>query len=931
MAERKVINGFIVERQQDGRIVTIGPAQTAQSGNAAPAPAAAPSVVLPRSMTTDIQNKGRLADTTGQDISNKVDAAKAPAVVDSAFANAYKTKLEAGEIERRAGQMGLTPDQYAGYRDQFLQLPRMQSILENLQVRNKRDFQGMNPLEYLPLAPNTSFDAVSQGLYGPVKAAQGLTSGELNAAAEQKTQIGLLLPSASDSDATREAKLQRLEKDLRDGIAKGRTYGFRWPTTYAFEVDDPNKMLSPETEQAVADTLFDPKLSAADAAKKIYGIASPGVKPSEEDIANTVGYVERVREEMSKDGALWGGIIYRVPEAVKNDKPAPSMTDNFLSGVGDIVKGLGDTVGIVNNPLNATVNAVLGTNLSTDLGTDLREATGLPNISSPIARAINEGGSSGFGMGVLAKGGTKVATGLTKEALKRLSATPLTDTFTGATANTAAELVRQQGGGGVAQTTAALIAGVPAYGLGRATNRIVNPGEKTAVANAAERQGILTMPADVAGPFTRRVTGAAAQLPFSAAPILESAEASVKSAERAVNRNVDNLGGVLSEVEAGNLVTKTGENVQSAKILKADEMIKDVNAKAQGVAIAPTSALKVVDDEIDRLNRNPETNAAAIAELEKYRSDIAGGSVLQGIRDLKTSLNSKSYNGNIRSTVEQGRNKRIAEALDADIETSLAAAPEALDAYKSFNKFYTERAGVLDQFDSLLGTGKSGEVLLKDIESLGRGNKGGVEMLRTVLGEMKPVEANQMRATVIDRLGRQQNNSDFSANTFFTNYGEKMTDDAKDAMFGTDGLRRNLDEIATVAKEMKAAGRFANFSNSGGSVALGNLGVLSTPVLADFFMKGADGAADSLVEGLVGALVLGGTQFTAGKLLASPKFASWLARAPKSNDPLAIRNYTTKLTAIAAAQPELAPDIEAYQQTVMDATGKIKPKGALAE
>lgn len=897
------------------------------SGRTAPAPAAAPSAVLPRSMTTDIQNKGRLADTTGQNISNKVDAAAAPAVVDTAFANAYKTKLEAGEIKRRADQMGLTPEKYAEYRDGMLQLPRMQAILENLQVRNKRDFQGMNPLEYLPLSRNTSFDSVSQGLYGPVKASQGLTAGEVNAAAEQKTNIGLLLPTASDLDATRASKIQSLERDLRAGVARGQNYGFRWPTTYAFEVEDPDKMLPPEKEQQVSDTLFDPKLDARQAAQKVFEIASPGVKPSEEDIANTVGYVERVREEMSKDGALWGGIIYRVPEAVKNDKPAPSMTDNFLSGVGDIVKGLGDTVGLVNNPLNATVNAVLGTDLSTDLGTDLRKQTGLPDISGPYAKAINEGGASGLGFTGLAKGGTKFATGLTEKALKQLSATPLTDMFTGAVSNTAAEVVRQEGGGPLAQFTAALAAGVPAYMTGRATNSVVNPATKTAAGQAAERQGILMMPADAGGAMTRRVTGGAAQLPFSASPILQGAEASVNSARDAVNRNVNNLGGVLSEVEAGNLVTKTGENVLADKVVKADMMINDVNTKAQGVAIVPTNALKVVDDEIDRLNRNPNTNAAAIAELESYRADITGGSILQGVRDLKTSLSSKSFDGKLRSTTDQARNGRIAEAIDADIETSLAAAPDALDAYRKFNSYYKERAGVLDQFDSLLGTGKSGEVLLKDIESLGRGSKGGVEMLRTVFGEMKPAEANQLRATLVDRLGRQQNGSDFSASTFFTNYGEKMTNDTKDAMFGTSGLRRNLDEIATVAKEMRAAGRFANTSNSGGSVAIGsNLGILASGPAALFI-----GDAATATQAFIGVLTLGGTQYAAGKLLASPKFASWLARAPKSNDPLSIRNYATKLTAIAAAQPELAPDIEAYQQSVLDATGKMKPKGALAQ
>ena len=897
------------------------------SGRTAPAPAAAPSAVLPRSMTTDIQNKGRLADTAGQNINNQVDAAAAPAVVDTAFANAYKTKLEAGELARRASQMGLTPEKYAEYRDGMLQLPRMQSILENLQIRNKRDFQGMNPLEYLPLSQNTAFDSVAQGLYGPVKASQGLTSGEVNAAAEQKTNIGLLLPTASDLDATRESKLQSLERDLRAGVARGQNYGFRYPTTLAFQIEDPDKMFSVEKEQQMSDVLFDPKLDARQAAQKILELTAPGAKPTEADIENTLGDVTRVREEMSKDGALWGGIIYRPPDAVKNDKPAPSMTDNFLSGVGDIVKGLGDTVGIVNNPLNATVNAVLGTNLSTDTGRTMRDATGLPDISSPYAKAINEGGASALGFTGLAKTGTKFATGVVKDGLETLAATPLTDMFTGAVSNTAAEVVRQEGGGPLAQFMAALAAGVPAYMTGRATNSVVNPATKTAAGQAAENQGILMMPADAGGPMTRRVTGGMAQLPFSASPILEGADASVKSARDAVNRNVNNLGGVLSEVEAGNLVTKTGENVLADKIVKADTMINDVNNKAQGIAIVPTNALKVVDNEIDRLNRNPNTNAAAIAELESYRADITGGSVLQGVRDLKTSLSAKSFDGKLRSTADQARNGRIAEAIDADIETSLAAAPDALDAYRKFNSFYKERAGVLDQFDSLLGTGKSGEVLLKDIESLGRGSKGGVEMLRTVFGEMKPAEANQLRATLVDRLGRQQNGSDFSASTFFTNYGEKMTNDTKDAMFGTSGLRRNLDEIATVAKEMQAAGRFANTSNSGGSVNIGpNIGLLAS-IPASLYL----GEVATAMQAFVGVLSLGGAQFAAGHLLASPKFASWLARAPKSNDPLSIRNYATKLTAIAAAQPELAPDIEAYQQSVLDATGQMKPKGALAQ
>jgi hypothetical protein len=840
-------------------------------GRAAPAPSAAPSVTLPQSRTSAIQNQGRLVDTEGQVVKNKVDAATAPAVISKADADAQKAAADAAIAAQQANQFGLTPEQFLTRRDSFDKLPFFEQRLGELKTRYERDFKGISPLEYGGIrSANKEFDDASGSLRAYIAGVLGLSGQQFNTPAEQQAFIGTLLPAAGDRDGQIESKIGRLQ-DLLDNAKKaGAKYGFALP----------------EEEAELVEFTPNPDLRL-----------------------NDKGQVVNIKT----------GEIVLLPSA----DTGPSGWDNFLSGVGDIVKGVGDTVGLVTNPLNTAVNSVFGTNIGTDLGTAAREATGLPNISTPMARAINEGGASGLGFTGLARGGVKIATGLTEEALKRLSATPLTDMFTGAVGNSAAEVVRQEGGGALAQTTAALLAGAPAYGIGRATDSIVNPGPKTAAAQAAERQGILMMPADAGGPITRRVSGGAAQLPISAGPILEGAEASIKSAEKAVNRNVNNLGGVLSEVEAGKLVSTTAENVSAAKTVKSDQLITDLNAKAQGVNIAPTEATKLIDAEIDRLNRNPGTNAEAIAELETLRGDITGGQVLQGIRDLKTTLNASSYNGKIRSTPDKARNKRIAEALDADIETSLAAAPDALDAYKSFNSYYTERAGVLDQFDSLLGTGKSGEVLLKDIESLGRGNKGGVETLRTVFSEMKPADADQLRATVVDRLGRQQNNSDFSADVFFSNYGEKMTDDAKDAMFGAGGLRRNLDEIATVAKEMKAAGRFANTSNSGGAV---NIGLLSTPSAAAMFTD-----AVTATQALVGTLVMGGTQYAAGKLLASPKFASWLARAPKSNDPLAIRNYATKLTAIAAAQPELAPDIEAYQQSVLDATGKVKPKGALAE
>ena len=67
-----------------------------------------------------------------------------------------------------------------------------------------------------------------------------------------------------------------------------------------------------------------------------------------------------------------------------------ALWQGVKSGVGDIVQAVGDTAGIVGNPLNATINALTGSHLSTNLGGTARQASGLPNNPSSKASMINQ-------------------------------------------------------------------------------------------------------------------------------------------------------------------------------------------------------------------------------------------------------------------------------------------------------------------------------------------------------------------------------------------------------------------------------------------------------------------------------------------------------------------------------------------------------------
>lgn len=595
--------------------------------------------------------------------------------------------------------------------------------------------------------------------------------------------------------------------------------------------------------------------------------------------------------------------------------PAPDVqrpsefAQNFASGAGDVVEGVGDAIGLFANPINAASNAAFGTNFTTDYGHDLRTATGLPDNTPSVLKAINTAGAGALtGAGVARSLGNGL-TGAAGTILNNLGAEPIRQGIAGATAGGATELAHQGNVGPLGEMAAGLAGGLAGYGGANALLRVGAGSGPSQIAKIAARQNVDLMPQDVGGATTRRVTASAAQTPLSAEPVVNAAQRTQSQLKEAAARTGRSSGNVLPADDAGEAVRAAGRDYvpkQSARIGKVYDRAEE---RAKGVSIKPIAATKVIDEQIAKLSTLGETNAPLIRSLEKLKSDIAGGVKVSGLRDARTTLSQGVYDGKLRSNQEKHIYRQVIDALSTDIEAGLSAAgrKDALNLFKMADKGWKERIQYIDDvLEPVIGGKKSGEQILSSIEQMAQGKGGGVSRLSGILREMPEDTAGNVRATIIERLGKaapgQQDASGeaFSSNTFLTNWN-KMSAKGKAALFGTGDLRRNLDEIGELAGQVRESSKYANSSNTSGGV-WGNIGVLAG--------VGLNNPKTAVTVGVL--------QYATGRLMASPAFARWLARVP--NNPAMIQRHEGQLAQIAAREPLIANDIASIQQYLSSAT-----------
>lgn len=610
---------------------------------------------------------------------------------------------------------------------------------------------------------------------------------------------------------------------------------------------------------------------------------------------------------------------------------APDYGEDFMRGVGGVVQGVGDILGIVANPVNAGINAAFGTNLSTDIGTSLRRDLGLPFPDSSGERltdAITRGGTAGLltagaagaaaAPAAFAGGAGPGGGGPVMNALARVAAAPTIDTAAGATGSLASEATRQGGGGTLAQIGAGIAAGGGVAGAAGLARTLSQPRVGNALLQAAERQRVQPLAADLGGTTTRRLTAGAAQGPLSAGPIVARAAKAQEQLRGAAGRAANAEGSVLPIDEAGAAVRKAGALFSAQSAQRGGRLYERARELAGDIKLEPSRALQVIDEQIARLGETAEVNAPLITELQKFRASLAKGNGISvsGLRGVRTIAGKAAYTEALRSTPAREVLRQVSDALADDIAKGLTSAGKAraAQAFRIADKFWAERVDEIDSvLEPIIGKGKSGEDVLQAFEGMAQGRKGGVSRLSRMIRLLPEQEAGDVRATIIDRLGKatagQQNaeGTAFSAQTFLSNWN-RMSPKAKATLFPDGETRQTLNDVATMADGMRQSQRFANHSNTAGGVA--------TQVM----LSGGVGA----LGGVKGLAIAALAQMASGRLLASNWLMNWVGRAPTTTSP----RYVDRLAAVATKDPGIASEVKAMQQRIQEAMSSLPQRAA---
>jgi hypothetical protein len=842
---------------------------------------------------------------------------------------------QAAEAERG----GLTAQQYAQIRARNDALPGLERRINEIEALYRQHFEGDRGAilgvgggvnlagRILPnvLRPeNEQFSSAADSLIGDLATMQGMTGGEMNSLAELRARFGPMLPQPGDSDVTIEQKIASLRAIVADqrrinaaqlglpapedrrlpggpaqgGLARGQVAPY--DPTNPERPYDPNVIdLGPVGEG------YDPQTGQALPYQPAVEGRGPNADPRAAMLSDAIANASPVTSIIHNAGNLVAG---------------RDSTSAFERGIADV-----GTVGTLDE-ITAGTQSALGQGSYADNVARERAINAYDNenhfaarlggqilggFAMPLGRANSLRSMSAFGAGVGGAYGFGSGEG---DVLERAP-----NALLGATIGAVAPVAIRGVGAGVRAVR----------GQGRPT--VTAQGRE--VAQAAQEEGI-TISSPIAEPALRPRMGNLEAQVGSTGPVRESLSATARGIEERASQLVP--GG--NAAERGVM----GQRIQGAvdrahtRSGTAAGRVYDRAAAAEAAAGSPgihaSEAVRVLDENIARLERNPRNNASMIDYLRTVRSDFVddAGNVIPksiaDIRDIRTSLSGEINRRTLSHTPAERIVNEAITAANADIARDLgAAAPEALRLYSRADRMWRARAENRRQvIERLIGPDDnriSGGDVLNRVQAMGRAD---APRLRRLWSMLDPQERLDTAATVASAAGRRAPDEAFSPAQFIA-WARSIPPRSREIMFGPEGAR-SISNLNRLSRELIDTRALLNNTGSGRVINF-------RAAMRDFFGGGIPGAAVGLLSGTGMAatggagLAIGAAVSSAGMLmrnwsartLMSPDMTRWLAAAPTVSTSAAVRSHIARLTTVAARDPAVAQDALGLQRALLSA------------
>jgi hypothetical protein len=420
--------------------------------------------------------------------------------------------------------------------------------------------------------------------------------------------------------------------------------------------------------------------------------------------------------------------------------------------------------------------------------------------------------------------------------------------------------------------------------------------------------------------FLKGLQAFAAKTPFGAGKIAKAASQTADEFGAASDRVASTLGSAATAQDVGTVLQGESKNwmdrfkLANQKNWNAlDQYFPDIGFAKRVNVSNYSKALDSISDDLPAAPATAKVLQPGFTRqlADALKQDIGESDVLpwRTVKGIRSRIGEMLEDPNLPADAGTAELKRLYAGLSKDMQAAVKeAGPEAEAAFKTANTVTANGHKFIDGIlRPLIREGQTPEGAASSV--LPKMNKGG-SVITQIRQEM-PAAADEIAAFKIRDMtaaaaGKQNATGDAVSSSSFLTDWNKLSPEAKAALYQDPGVRQKLDSMAKVSEGIKDTMAMANHSNTGSH----NSYAAMFHAIKDAVLGGVGG---HMVGGHSGSLIGAGLGLSApmggyfaSALTSSPRLTSYFA-APGLLNPGAARLATGLGLVPAAQQPRQIP------------------------